>query len=176
MNKPYFTKYLPVEGEIKEGDRALLGKTTITNIIDKQYLAEIKKNKKMADFKKVKLFLCSRDIQVGDTVRCLHNKTTGVVTKIVNQANKKKGEVILDNIIHYGERWFTVKSQLYKVIGEISPNAIWVKEADEFSEDEWIRCTIWKDGTFVEHNGKDATLSPLETYGAKIKGPCGHFH
>lgn len=57
--KPYFAKYLPVEGEVKDGDYAINSAGSIA-----QYLVNNDESRK---FQKVQLFLCSRDIQVGDT-------------------------------------------------------------------------------------------------------------
>lgn len=86
----YFTKYIPVEGEIKEGD--MIRHPTTGNVsthFDGDGVHWINNH---TDWKKVKLLLCSRDITLDDCV--------------------------------------------IKVIGEISPDAIWVKEGDEFEEDE----------------------------------------
>lgn len=128
--KKYFTKYLPVEGEIKEikdtwvitpsglGQFELRSHTT-----DLQPTSQIVVHTKNGyksfnelDIKPIKLFLCSRDIQGGDRV-----------------ADEKGQNYYVDygNISVIGS-----KIQGYKVIGEISPDAIWVKEGDEFDENE----------------------------------------
>lgn len=111
--KPYFAKYLPVEGEIKEGDMYWFNGSP----------TELRKDNNdahgMCSCKKVKLFLCSRDIQIGDKVRWLtgngewgNSVVTGDPSKLI---------------------------ETYKVIGEISPEAIWVKEGDEFDEGDISR-------------------------------------
>lgn len=66
--------------------------------------------------KKVKLFLCSRDIQVGDSIIDEKNQTYTVDNGNINFIGK------------------TIKG--YKVIGEISKHAIWVKNGDKFTEEQ----------------------------------------
>jgi hypothetical protein len=160
---PYFAKYLPVKGEIKEGE--------ICFVDDGQGNTGYLPFKKVYTTqgepfpKKVKLFLCSRDIQVGD-------KCVGFT----------------------GGEWFDVTVSdptklidTYKVIGEISPEATWVKEGDEFDEDEWRerywdtevnRFLNWKVETVDDENTnivnalKEGILKKL----VELKGPCGHFH
>jgi hypothetical protein len=131
----YFTKHLPVEGEIKEGDhvrRQNSGKvegpcTDISLLIlDKHD-------------QKVKLFLVSRDIQVGDNTFDLDdNYNYGIVKEII-ESEAYFNESDLDS------RYLIL---LYKVIGEVSPNAVWVKEGMEFEEKD-IQLTdfkfIWSD-------------------------------
>ncbi len=63
--KLYFTKYLPVKGEIKDGELGL----SINNAI---YTHQEHLGSNYG--KPVRLFLCSRDIQVGDEVICVANK------------------------------------------------------------------------------------------------------
>lgn len=82
----YFTKYLPVEGEIKDGDTYLFdGKIQTCKVSIIKELEEFY-GRKITEYQKVKLFLCSRDIETS--------------------------------------------------LGEISPSAIWVKEGDEFEEED----------------------------------------
>lgn len=114
--KQYFAKYLPVEGEIKEGDYYSSATGIYKHTGGKNYVI-------LSTYKKVKLFLCSRDIKVGDKVFCF--------------------DVHLNNPLHPPERYidpWRIRTEgdtcnaCIKVIGEISPNAIWVKEGDEFEE------------------------------------------
>lgn len=138
MSKKYFAKYLPVEGEIKEGDYWQHPKGAIfpyTEGYAKGPIASLKP-------KKVKLFLCSRDIQVGDKV--LNSKMTGDLDVT---------EDILELIqSEPNEGWF-------KVVGEISPEARWIKEGDEFDKDD------------IEHvNGRRTAALVFVTI--KIKCPC----
>lgn len=116
--------------------------------------------------KKVKLFLCSRDIQAGDTffdnVGRKWENAEECYAKVAREANEKNFE--------YGKG-------SYKIIGEISPNAIWVKEGDEFDEEE-INKMADLSSTF--HDNFEPWIEGRENLGYKcvvfIKGPCGHFH
>jgi hypothetical protein len=103
----------------------------------------------MSGREEFKLFLCSKDIQVGDKVM------------------DEKGQIYHadeGNIHFIGD---TIQG--YKVIGEISPDATWVKEGDEFTEEE---LSYKYDGAYLHltHWMPDV----LKIIG--IKGPCGHFH
>lgn len=139
----YFAKYLPVEGEIKKGDYYR------SHAIDAEGIYKAGEDDKYGNGNKlptqasegryktkVKLFLCSRDIQVGDeftTNQGLGYKEfkTGKVERIEGKKIWMEGESVyydLDPLIEV-ENWF-------KVIGEISPEAIWVKEGDEFESDQ----------------------------------------
>lgn len=115
MEKKYFAKFLPVEREIKKGDKAQYRTGEIIS-----YDVQLNTD----NLKKVKLFLCSRDIQVGDSVfEILSDKTLGDEFIWTEDINKYNYQYIEDDIV-------------FKVIGEISPEAIWVKELMEFDEDE----------------------------------------
>lgn len=162
--KLYFAKYLPIEGEIFDGDIYLLyGKPTIAKSPDSYY------NPHVGYFdgeQKAKLFLCSRDIQVGDEITYVYldwpaigmycGKTKGVC----GEPSKLNPHGIM--------RWA-------KVIGEISPEATWITEGDEFNEDN-VRFAIYQPH---EEDGWDSYEKWLESPWQKniqIKGPCGHFH
>lgn len=92
----YFVKFLPVEGEIKEGETGIsVNNTTYThyNHLGKDY------------GKPARLFLCSRDIQIGE--KCYHEKHIALgPTTTKNEDNS---------------------SFVFKVIGEISKDALWMK-------------------------------------------------
>lgn len=125
MNKPYFTKWIPVEGEIKEGD------TIIYTNGATQHIAEYRSPyyDKYSNLKKLKLFLCSRDIQIGD--KDIH---TGIMQDYGEEIVKEvKYQHQLDFMRGVSE---ANKTEIFKVIGEPSPKAIWVEEGMEFDEDE----------------------------------------
>lgn len=167
--KPYFAKYLPVEGEIKDGQMGI----SINNAL---YTHAEHLGKEYG--KPVKLFLCSRDIQVGDTVHYLYDyDIEWVVDKVFKTTFKSGSTECPLNVF-------------YKVIGEISPEAKWVKEGDEFDEEE----TAWR--YEPEYDGPEFYLLKDYPIWKKlikerrgnlrdikyfpkcigIKGPCGHFH
>lgn len=132
--KTYFVKYLPVKGEIEEGELCESHQTIFSNNHSKQYIKEswheivtyskhgIKTSSRYdtIELQKVKLFLCSRDIQIGDKVMQLHPNSK------VKQPIYPEGEYILEK---YTESTF-------KVIGKISPGATWIKEGDEFDRED----------------------------------------
>ena len=130
--KPYFTKYLPVEGEIKEGDK--VWDSNFNRVRNIKYVS-----KELADFsnktgnKKAKLSLCSRDIQVGDRVyytpsnKSLNPPKEGFYT--VNFTNPP--------LVSFTDTRGVVDRDLcIKVIGEVSPEATWVKEGMEFDKEQ----------------------------------------
>lgn len=149
----HFAKYLPVEGEIKEGDNITNKNKLFTPTIWTADKADVNKD----NIEKVKLFLCSRDIQVGD--------------KVIDSIDGKEYEV----------KSGFLPPEMVKAIGEISPEAKWVKEGDEFLGPEaGVKCEV-----FPIHDHDDETEEMIFTdkYGKKvdtpiylIKGPCGHFH
>jgi len=141
--KKYFAKYLPVEGEIKDDDMSQYN--NITGI----HSGWAEHCKGLA--RRVKLFLCSRDIEPGDKVYSdFDNGYLGIA--------KKKSEGFN-----------------FKMIGEISPEATWVKEGDEFDEED-VKEIWWHPKgnceTFPPRN-------PNQTHKIKrflILGPCKCFH
>lgn len=142
----YFTKYLPVEGEIKEGDTALNNHGnpfTVTIAYSKEQVLALNNN---PHFKKVKLFLCSRDIQLGDIVFNKYyseyqwpaGKILNTNSEVMDAGMLSGGEPDHTTDYKYPEGEWEYHHQTYKVIGEVSPNAIWVKEGMEFENEELI--------------------------------------
>lgn len=151
--KTYFVKYFPVEGEIKENEvkdtwfitpkglatfelRVHEDINTPTNKI------RVHNGKTYVDFletelKVAKLFLCSRDIQIGDityvtTYEDFLGKTDNKTVKIENSPSH-----LPDGLMCYSEDgYYEYLKDCIKVIGEISPDAVWVTEGMEFDEDE----------------------------------------
>ena len=142
--KAYFAKHLPVEGEIEEGDFYVTAPDykNIRKCEDKSWGT-------FEMCKKVKLFLCSRDIQVGDILSCV-----------------VKGELITaPEPITESQLQYINKDSWYKIIGEISLEATWVKEEDEFDQTEVLR---------IAKGIGNPVNSEFHVY--QIKGPCGHYH
>lgn len=136
--KPYFARYLPVEGEIKDKalvldkDRNKIGHITYPDNADGIYEVEYLDGTSGGcdHFELVKLFLCSRDIQVGDRIWNQHSGYGKVME--IDEENQYLG-------VKYDiEDWECEEDFKYiiEVIGEISPEAIWVKEGDEFDESQ----------------------------------------
>ena len=167
--KVYFTKYLPVEGEIESNYDQLYKAIDPNRIFE--YQGKRIKWELNGKITPVKLFLCSRDIQVGDTVIALDGKP--IVPQSESDLAISKAE------IHY------------KVIGEVSSEALtWVKDGDEFDEENLtVRTESEWGGSELHHNNPAATSleSELKCYRAlaggsgtvtvAIKCPhCKHFH
>ena len=177
--KTYFAKYLPVEGEIKEGDTHCLNRqgkiiNFVTPISDK--IASFAN--KNGDNKPVKLFLCSRDIQVGD--KDVWNNTNQVLEGPITDKDLSAINFFKENAPECPD------NQYYKVIGEISPDAIWVKEGDEFDRDElkiWKSCAKHSSRQITEAFGgtwkheEDSITIPGKVVRVDIKCPtCRKFH
>lgn len=126
--KTYFAKYFQVAGSIEDDDFFLTPDGRISQC--KQVLESLPatimnysvETWKENELKKVKLFLCSRDIQVGDKV--YHDYMKHILGG--------KSEVVDDEDLE-----FLKTHDAHKVIGPISPQAVWVKEGDEFDEEDW---------------------------------------
>lgn len=170
--KPYFAKYVPVEEEIKEGDLYSCPHKGHALKIDglplahppKMVICEYGQGGALCpDCYKVKLFLCSRDFESGDRVQ-------------KSDSLSKYWDLESQNDVRIAK-----EQGFFKVIGEISPDATWVKEGDEFLGPEaGVKCEV-----FPIHDHDDETEEMIFTdkYGKKvdtpiylIKGPCGHFH
>lgn len=185
MNKPYFAKYLPVEGEIKESDKYIATTQDAMKLFPNVLVA--KKDSYIllgyqGNFKKVKLFLCSRDIQVGD--------------KVYRNDSKINESFIVGSFLMSGETrtgWYAEgfainpKKKLQgargirnygKIIGEISSEATWVTEGDEFDEDELQSVWRRKEGhvEYLPLFSKPSSPNKKKENWIRIKGPCGHFH
>lgn len=149
MNK-YFCKYLPVEGEIREDSYIHTGDGAITSIkwmmenIPKFNLDSYNKaakgwgNKNIPDrFRPypVKLFLCSRnDIQISNKV-FLENNYNWFAT-VINKIGNSDRDIVLDIMPEDRKNGTLDFREMVKIIGAISENAIWVKEGDEFEEED----------------------------------------
>lgn len=119
----YFAKYLPVEGEIKIGDTYTTQNWINNNKSPVQRTQEGDYTNKI----KLSLYLCSKDIKVGDKI---------TITK--NMFCVKEGDYIADKLLVkvLEENPLSLSKHVFKVIGLISPEAIWVKEGDEFDKED----------------------------------------
>lgn len=116
----YFTKYIPVEDEVKEGDRVRFFtpfRRYIGLVKDGKIIVfDKKKSYEMSNvlYKKVKLFLCSNDIHVGDEIVPISNWKCPISfkpVKVYTHAPLRGSHIIFNNKL----------SKFYmKVIGEIS--------------------------------------------------------
>lgn len=133
--KKYFAKWLTVEGTINKGDM-------FYHPFSKTNMYSLGEDWVGTDCKLIKLFLCSRDIQVGD------------------------------------------KADLFKILAEISSEATWIKDGDEFNENE-VKL-YWQPGghggetwnlVSIDHLPIDFIKETKPDLVAKIICPhCKHFH
>lgn len=167
----YFAQFLPVDGKVEIGDYFI-----DTGVMSNGTLIGKRANKEgVYDYQKVKLFLCSRDVQIGD--KNIYTGFKGVFeendTEIVKEIKyQHQLEFIRSNAVN--------GSGVFKVVGQISPYATWVKAWDEFDEED------------IEYNHKERffgtgksiwmkiskeafNISKLQKR-IRIKGLCGHFH
>lgn len=185
----YFAKYLPVEGDVRsikfiQYQDKIWGKHNISsNFPDKLFIIPIGgegigTSAFISECKGVEMFLCSRDIKVGD--------------KVINPDTLIEEELTQEIWDYFHATQSMWKSQPYfKVVGKISPDALpYVKECQEFDEDQIMG--VW----YEPYDGDDyipikdfadfvrkQNLKRREGYKIKtkdclyaIKGPCGHFH
>jgi len=165
----YFAKYLPIEGEIKEGNliaTRLLPNVPIGNASKEQIELGINKQ---GNYTKVKLFLCSRNIQRNDSIYCS-----------IEDYQKRSPILVQEHAIEALK-----EKRAFKVIGEISPEATYVKEGDEFEAkdlqypEEYWPATPSNDGAHTKKY--PFTISDEQPYDhiqlvVQVKGPCGHYH
>lgn len=114
--KKYVAKLIPVEGEITVGD-FYLNKDGEIKLFQNSLPAY-----HYAYAKKLELFLCSRDIQVGDKVMGLLLDKSGYKEHSLT-SNKEEVQLAKDS----GD---------FKIIGKVSPDAVWVKPDMEFDEED----------------------------------------
>ena len=172
----YFAKYLPVEGKVEEGDWGFctheepnLPGYSIIHLIGKEW-EFYKAQNNWYPAKKVKLFLCSGDIKVGDKV--FKPRFENLDTFIVLDNEQKT----------FKEKWITLSEAIFggyfKKVGLISPEATWVKEGDELERKNINPIYVCEKGDECDlYFGKQicpASHNLIDTI--KIKGPCGHFH
>jgi len=162
-----FAKYLPVEGEIEVPCIVL---ETLTNGKTELFQVDNFNDINLETQKLAKLFLCSRDIQVGDDIQHTSGEN-GVCDEIIGDALHFSGDI---------EGHYSSINQWFKVIGKISPKAVWVTEGMEFDEGD----IAYR----FSDNGKDIILQPsafpsdeVEEWGNPsyivIKCPtCKQFH
>lgn len=129
--KLYFAKRLPVEGPINEHD--VVFKDSETGVAvhvypnKEAYEVELFRGKESlgsatypaSRVKASKLYLCSRDIQANDRLRSFTGKSE-IPVVFGCEEEKKALKTAIEN------------QHLFKVVGEISSDAVWVEEGDEF--------------------------------------------
>lgn len=159
----YFTKYLPKPGGFSR---------------------VIKDHGIPVDYEQeVRLFLCTREIEVGDKVKFQlapdHSNWQELEVIDVYKDENEHTATLQDGdfkIYTTPDKW------CFKVIGPISSEATWVKEGMEFEEDEVKLIKICHDDSHPPYDSycsyccRSSRCGNDEGDEAFIKGPCGHFH
>lgn len=133
-----------------------------------------------------KLFLFSRDVKAGDTLKeCLPD---GIAKKVHHfEAVLPHGVYVFEPWPSENESWIHAHLA-FKLVAEVSPWALkYVIEGDEFNDEDvdlfWWNSLIknnpsiryieaTKDFNVNSHGNIDTSMVVI----AMIKGPCGHFH
>lgn len=163
----YFIKNLPVEGEIEiTKDIDLKHHTPIFNMHGDLCFYDYHLMSGWVGVKQAKLFLCSRDIKEGD--------------KLFKDGVEYLAHLRPDGVPfvgYYNKDWCYIDDDCYKVIGEVSPEAVWVTEGMEF--DEYVHMYMDEDGLMVdnlEFFGESGYAGPVKEV-CKLKcSQCNTFH
>ena len=172
--KKYFAKYQPIHDRInEEGTNVMFkidGEWTEPCNFDSFLGLEIEKIAGGV------LIICSRDIQVGDKV--IHNNP---INKVLYNTELTVSEILPSGSYRMKEGGIFFNSELIKVVGEISEDASWVKEGDEFDQEEIEEFYQFTNFNTLEMN--KGLIRKNSLYGkqnlpviCKIKGHCGFFH
>lgn len=169
--KKFFVDFIPVEGEVKNGVKyiTLNGNIYTHDSSKEEGLDEhFKQGLLNGKYKLVKPFLCSRDvpIQVGDKT----NK--GIITDYCKGFLSEPDEYYVD-----GNRFpnFIIKRDLYKIIGEVSPNATWITKGMEF--DTYKKIALHDvEGVWEEADGIRWSSYPAQEFIALQCTNCNHYH
>lgn len=177
--KQLFAKYLTMKGKYQVGDIIQLGLMyEILKDDEDVFMAEKFK------YPKVQLFLCTKEIPKEQSGNIVYHEAMGWGS-LYSWILTDFAHVSFDNIDYdtSGYNHSNVdlkKNKLVFVLGAISPNAIWIKEGDEFSDEEIKK--YWQPGGFGSEtwNLVDSTilheLPSNATMMYKVKGCCGLFH
>lgn len=177
----YFAKWLPVDGEIRSGDH--FWDIYPNGYKDLSLLAggdnSPLKQPPGRNYQKVQLFLCSRDIHEGDRMECHveigeppHTIARGICVRYISENHTY---TFKDDRPEYGNSNVGA-SYCYKVIGPISPNATWVVEGMELTDDDIEKggghILFW-DGNIMSHwsKQKDDVFKYI-----KLKCPSCYTH
>lgn len=148
MSKKYFVKYLPVDGKVEAGDMCMYycsdGIQVARYTYEKKGQLYIIHGDIRIEYngeKKAKLFLCSRDIQVGD--KNIWLIVDNLLFKGVTAAKLNEHGVLCTTIENAKDTPIDINPGDFKSIGEISPDVVWINEREEFDENQ-IEFTLFK--------------------------------
>lgn len=150
MHKPYFAKYIPQKGEIKDSTKVMF---KINNQWTEPCDFDSFLGPQIQEVAQGILCLCSEDIQVGD--------------KVMEDGEYKELEwtVMMDSCLH--------SDKVFKVLAPISEGALsYVKAGNRFTRND-ILVKEWG-GSSIRKPIEFATITE-DSY-ILIKGPDGKFH
>lgn len=131
--KPYFIKYLHVEGEINIGDYYKYNNSYPVKHLDKETVPKTK------NYKKVEPFLCSRDIKEGDKFKTIYNLEVDLIASDVvmgSGTHNYPNEMLVWNKLEDNTKFWRLLKECFKIIGPISKDAVWVQEGFEYDADQ----------------------------------------
>lgn len=152
--KPYFVKYFAVDGEVSTGD-FFIERGHVYGPMDAATAANIRKG--FVPARKAVRYLCYRDTQ--------NVKSINIDQQQWQEMSRSEKD---EHLLSIGQ---------YKVIGEISPEATWVKEGDEFDDKDIEVYTIdVLENRYIPISIEEKRVIERSKSIIKIKGSCGHFH
>lgn len=177
--KPYFTKILPIDGKIVAGDWVIDINTGFKAPLAAHAHEYAKKLNEQTYNKRAALFLCTRDIRPGDRI----SDKEGIIREVHHfETVLPYGVFVFEPWPSDDEKWIHAMDA-YKTIGQISEEARWVKEGDEFDGSEVCWCNI---GEFYQSPFSELA-DPLNDLALKLgregtwkigilNSSCKHFH
>lgn len=196
MNKKYFAEHIIQEGRLEVGDITFWADDH--GLYANQFLRVTESfitHARASQWKKFKLFLCSHDIKPGDRFRLpddymlLADGMYGpdVTCSSISEHAFHFMEPAMGGHVHSG---VLRDNDTFKVIEEISHDALWVKQGDIFNEED-VRFIVtlgnaWdSDEDIIQKTEEEWLKIKLKkkidndtviSKSIQIKGPCCHFH
>jgi len=164
-------KYLPVEGKPELGDiyidnNGTLGLDGLSEaLLDKGY-------------KRAKFFAVTKDIEVGDEVYDTQLQLWGKLN-FLSKANSQVVFKDYDYSDNSAYEYHNIKPErLFKVLGELSPNATWVENGDEIEIELVPRGVLKPDGEPLKTDyGTSQSMKTVTEVQVDVKCPtCNTFH
>lgn len=126
MEQLYFAKWIPVEGEIKEGDNYVRPGGLLNKRLEAGFPYPF-------DWKKVQLFLCSSDVAVEEECFVEDEYVGQHKPTVIKDIIKEEG---LEDVLILSNHRNIKCNAVYKVIGKVSDEAVWVKPGMRFTEEQ----------------------------------------
>jgi hypothetical protein len=175
--KRFFSKLMPVEGKIQEGDHAMKEDGTLV-YVNKAAAKHLTDN-----WKRIGMVICDREISVGERVHYNSRNNdflfSGILAKIEEHFVYFEEDRMVGYPVDYDSfHMCYLKETAFKVIGQVSDESKWVKEWFEFDENDlnWMVYHNDEDTFFYPISNKEKNTNDWRTTIA-IKCPnCNIFH